>query len=479
MRRFNINIPPQFTGSTVMSVAGTAPAGTVVGTAHAIDPDGDALSYSLADNTSPFAIDPTTGRITVQSAAVLGSTHQGQYLLKVQLTDTGYLPAGNQPLTASETVTVNIIFPPPPTSKVNELPASSSEVFAVSWTGKDQAAAIVSYDVYVSTDGGPFTRWLVGVPYTTAIFQGTLNHQYTFYSLAKDQFGTPQQTGLGPQAATVVGTTAFNVAPDSPAGTVVGSASIGNTGGEPLTYSFVGTSPFAVDAQTGQITVHDASALSSAQVLPANFALSVHIADSNNPTLTALEHITINVLIPPPTSSVNPLPTNSDEVFPVSWSGTDVAAGGGIASYDIYVSVDGAAFSRWLTGTAATSSLYHGALGHQYAFYSVAIDHLGNRQGTPGSAQATTTVNGTSPTVTHSVVHWGDTSLTVTFSVPVVGADQAGAFRLQSVGADGLLGTIDDTIIPLNVAYSGTTATLSFAAPPTGRVPLDGQSGDH
>ena len=55
-------------------------------------------------------------------------------------------------------------------------------------------------------------------------------------------------------------------------------------------------------------------------------------------------------------------------------------------------------------------------------------------------------------------------SLAVGFSQAVLGGGTAANFELQSAGADGLLGTADDTTIPLSASYSGTTTTLSFAA---------------
>src|SRR5262249_11743954 len=40
-------------------------------------------------------------------------------------------------------------------------------------------------------------------------------------------------------------------------------------------------------------------------------------------------------------------------------------------------------------GTTQTSASYSGSFGHQYGFFSVASDNLGNRQPTPSAAQAT------------------------------------------------------------------------------------------
>jgi uncharacterized delta-60 repeat protein/CSLREA domain-containing protein len=77
-------------------------------------------------------------------------------------------------------------------------------------------------------------------------------------------------------------------------------------------------------------------------------------------------------------------------------------------------------------------------------------------------------ITSTSPCLTGATLAAGTTSLQVNFSKPVVGANQASNYQLQSVGPDGLLGTADDVIVPLAVSYSGTTATLTFSARPSG-----------
>jgi RHS repeat-associated protein len=82
-----------------------------------------------------------------------------------------------------------------------------------------------------------------------------------------------------------------------------------------------------------------------------------------------------------PTSSVNPLPpTISSNKFQISWSGVDDVGGSGIASYDVYVSDNGGPFTPFLVGTELTSTVFHGELNHEYAFYSLAIDNVGLRQ---------------------------------------------------------------------------------------------------
>ncbi len=96
----------------------------------------------------------------------------------------------------------------------------------------------------------------------------------------------------------------------------------------------------------------------------------------------------------PPSSQVAALPAQLRVTsIPVSWSGHDEnGAGSGIAGYDIYVSTDGGAYQRWLENTTAMSGQYEGQTGHRYAFYSVAIDQVGQREAAPAQADAETTV---------------------------------------------------------------------------------------
>ena len=84
--------------------------------------------------------------------------------------------------------------------------------------------------------------------------------------------------------------------------------------------------------------------------------------------------------------------TFSGTVFPtfdVSWSGTD--DGSGIATYDIYVAVDGGDYELWLDNTADTTAIYTGEAGRTYQFYSVAKDNVGYTEDALRIADATTT----------------------------------------------------------------------------------------
>ena len=100
-----------------------------------------------------------------------------------------------------------------------------------------------------------------------------------------------------------------------------------------------------------------------------------------------------------PTSSVAALPANEPTSFTVNWSGQDTG-GSGIASYDVYDSVNGGAYTLWQNDTTATSAIFTGTVGDTYAFYSVATSNVGTVQPMPTAAQASTTVKTSTVAVT-------------------------------------------------------------------------------
>ncbi|MEX2170229.1 MAG: RHS repeat-associated core domain-containing protein [Pirellulales bacterium] len=91
-----------------------------------------------------------------------------------------------------------------------------------------------------------------------------------------------------------------------------------------------------------------------------------------------------------PTSSVSALPSESQQIFTVSWTGADDAGGSGISSFDVFVSVDDGDFTLWLNDTADHSREFVGELGRTYAFYTVSVDNVGHLESTPAMADATT-----------------------------------------------------------------------------------------
>jgi len=113
------------------------------------------------------------------------------------------------------------------------------------------------------------------------------------------------------------------------------------------------------------------------------------VFDVNDPIVTPEVVHTIDRAAP--TSSVAALSAQTaGEGIALQWSGSD--AGAGVMDYTVYVSVDGGAYSAWLSETTSTSATYEGAIGHRYSFYTIARDGLGNTESPPGQPDATTTL---------------------------------------------------------------------------------------
>ncbi|HEY8239075.1 MAG TPA: glycosyl hydrolase family 18 protein, partial [Candidatus Limnocylindrales bacterium] len=80
--------------------------------------------------------------------------------------------------------------------------------------------------------------------------------------------------------------------------------------------------------------------------------------------------------------------TQRDEGFKVRWTSWDDSA---IIAYDVQVSVDGGAWTPWLTGTTLTNSIFLGEDGRTYAFRVRAADAHGNVTAWLAAASAAST----------------------------------------------------------------------------------------
>ena len=114
--------------------------------------------------------------------------------------------------------------------------------------------------------------------------------------------------------------------------------------------------------------------------------------DENEAVPTPATLHTIDVGLP--SSRVEPLPAQvPNQLFTVSWTGTDDAGGSGIRSYDVYVSDDMGQFTLWQDDTVETSATFDGQAGHTYRFHSIATDNVGHAEEAPVAADAQTTVS--------------------------------------------------------------------------------------
>ncbi|MDR3738107.1 MAG: RHS repeat-associated core domain-containing protein [Terracidiphilus sp.] len=147
--------------------------------------------------------------------------------------------------TNTVTNTIDSVYP---TSSVNALPATSASAsFTVSWSGTDPAGAgIATYDIYVSTDSGPYTTWLAATTSVSGTFSGAVGHSYSFYSMATDNVGHRQQTPGPAQTTSTGGGTSITYTVTPSAGT--GGSLSPST---PQTVSGNATTSFTVTASSG------------------------------------------------------------------------------------------------------------------------------------------------------------------------------------------------------------------------------------
>ncbi len=127
------------------------------------------------------------------------------------------------------------------------------------------------------------------------------------------------------------------------------------------------------------------------------YSVATDNAGNVEPVPTSAQATTL-VDVTPPTCTVNPLSAETTATsFTVSVTGSDPTSPGGtpsgVASYAIYVSTDGGAFTLFTTVPASNpTTTFTGQAGNTYGFYSIATDNAGNVQLTPSAAQATTEI---------------------------------------------------------------------------------------
>jgi hypothetical protein len=128
---------------------------------------------------------------------------------------------------------------------------------------------------------------------------------------------------------------------------------------------------------------------------------AIVVFDANAPINTPTWMNTIHV--DPPQSHVPALPAQEAQVtFNVTWSSTD--KGSGVASYTVYLSDNGSPFIVWQNAVTATSASFTGQPGHQYSFYSIAFDNVGNTEPSKSSGDTSTTISPTAVTGAGPVV---------------------------------------------------------------------------
>jgi RHS repeat-associated protein len=153
----------------------------------------------VSEDGGPYAVFETDTNLT--SATFTGAFGHTYKFYSVATDNLGLV----QPTPTSAQATTSLAGPP--TSSVSALPAvTSTTSFTVSWSGTPGpgATSIASYEIFVSTDGGPFTPFLSMTTQTSATFTGQSGHSYGFSSVATNNLGLVQVAPTTAQATTTV-----------------------------------------------------------------------------------------------------------------------------------------------------------------------------------------------------------------------------------------------------------------------------------
>jgi len=170
----------------------------------------------------------------------------------------------------------------PPTSTVTALPATQTTTsFTVSWGGSDNSggSGIASYDIWVSDNGGHFTKWISDTTNTSATFNGVNGHTYGFMSVATDNSGNVQATPAGAQATTKV-----QLLTSIATTTTLKSSIASITTGQSVTFTATVSAATGGGTPTGSVTFKDGSTTLT------TITLSGGVATYTNTTFTAASH---------------------------------------------------------------------------------------------------------------------------------------------------------------------------------------------
>ncbi|HET6424327.1 MAG TPA: cadherin domain-containing protein [Planctomycetaceae bacterium] len=307
----DVNEAPVLTPVSV-SLPENSPNGTLVTQLNGVDPDGgQTVRYALlSGNTSnAFALDAVTGRITVANSAALDFENQPPFVLSVSVTDNG---SPVQTITVPVRITLSNVNDPPlvydATVTIPENRPAGTVVLDYRTIASDRdAGQTLGFAITGGNTGNAFaihpTTGIITVNNAVAIdFETTPTFELT---ITVTDNGTPPRSSSAKltirltnlnDPPTVVPAT-FTLSENRPAGTLVGTvAATDIESGQTRTFAITGgniNNAFAINPQTGELTVQNATALDF-DTRP-TFALTVSATDNGTPSATGSAVITVNL----------------------------------------------------------------------------------------------------------------------------------------------------------------------------------------
>lgn len=337
------NDPPVVTSAT-FTLLEHSPVGTVVGTVSATDPNPatQTLTYAIiGGNTDDvFAINSSTGQLTVAKQNPLDYETHPVYTLKIRVSDNG-----SPSLSSEGTITVNLIDgndPPVVTSATFTLLEHSDEgtvVGTVAATDANPANPIFTYAIVGGDPNGVFAIDAATGQITVANrdlldYETAKEHAYLLIIRVTDNGSPP----LSSEATITVNVTdgndppvvedqEFDIDENSLEGTIVGYVGIFSPNpGEEFDYEIVATDanlPFEIDS-TGQLEVKAGATLN--YEIADRYTFTVKVSDKVDPQL--FDTATITVLV---NNMIETAPVIADKTFTVD---EDLTVGADLGSLE-------------------------------------------------------------------------------------------------------------------------------------------------
>ena len=195
-------------GMIVRSATITAANGFVRPTGIAAGTKTDGIYISGVTNSPSFPRAVTPGPNSANMGFVMKVPHDfSQILYSVLLgqTLTGVAVRQSAPVfpeiyvagfrhvaTSQEAFMVKMIEDTPTSFATSTSTQVNTSSFTVSWGGSGPVSGALTFDVFVSDSGGPFTPFQTATMATSAPFQGVAGHTYGFFSIATDAAGNKE-----------------------------------------------------------------------------------------------------------------------------------------------------------------------------------------------------------------------------------------------------------------------------------------------
>lgn len=220
----------------------------------------------------------------------------------------------------------------PPTSQMTTLPPVSPRDFTVTWDGSDDITGVAYYDLYVSTNSGPYGLFASRLTSPGTVFHGQPGATYAFFTVATDSAGNSEPPAVTPKALTTV-TTAVNQPPvisgfnsltinEGEIFAATPTASDPDGASQVLTFSLAnGPAGALINSSVGSVFWPTTEALGG-QTYP----FSVVVTDNGQPSLSATQTFSITVVelnSPPAITSSSVLNVNEDSTLSASLTATD------------------------------------------------------------------------------------------------------------------------------------------------------------